>query len=65
MYAHGLGLAVHPYTLRVDSLPSGATSIDEVHRALFGVVRADGVFTDFPDLTVAYLQAQQSLEQAP
>ena len=62
--AHALGLAVHPYTLRIDSLPGGATGIDEVHRALFGVVRVDGVFTDFPDLTVAYLQAQNLAEQA-
>ncbi len=63
--AHALGLAVHPYTLRVDSLPPGAASLGEVHRALFEVVRADGVFTDFPDLTLAYLNARDGAGHGP
>lgn len=57
--AQALGLAVHPYTLRADSLPPGAGDLDEVHRVLFGVLGADGVFTDFPDLTIAYVGTRE------
>jgi glycerophosphoryl diester phosphodiesterase len=56
--AHAAGLKVHPYTLRADDLPGFATSPDEVHRALFGEAKADGLFSDFPDLTVRWLQSR-------
>lgn len=50
------GLLVHPYTLRADQLSAGAQSLDALHKALFIDARVDGVFTDFPDLTVEYLK---------
>jgi glycerophosphoryl diester phosphodiesterase len=53
--AHAAGLAVHPYTFRADQLPQHAPDSDEVHRALFEVAGADGLFTDFPDITLAAL----------
>lgn len=55
--AHAAGLAVHPYTVRADGLPAGPASLDALHEALFGVAGVDGVFTDFPDRTRAYLDA--------
>ncbi|MBL9207153.1 MAG: glycerophosphodiester phosphodiesterase [Opitutaceae bacterium] len=54
--AHAAGLLVHPYTVRRDELPKGCGSLDALHQALFQEARVDGVFTDFPDLTRAWLQ---------
>ncbi|RLQ23450.1 glycerophosphodiester phosphodiesterase [Seongchinamella sediminis] len=48
-------LLVHPYTLRSDQLPEGVTHPDQLHQALFQQAGVDGLFTDFPDLTRAYL----------
>ena len=53
--AHAAGLAVHPYTFRVDALPPGAPDDAAVHRALFALAGVDGVFTDFPDRTLELL----------
>jgi glycerophosphoryl diester phosphodiesterase len=53
--AHAAGLAVHPYTLRRDDLPPGAASFEELLDLVFAGAGADGAFTDFPDLVVAYL----------
>jgi glycerophosphoryl diester phosphodiesterase len=53
--AHAVGLAVHAYTLRVDELPEHCTSVDSAHRALFDEAEIDGLFTDFPDVTRAFL----------
>jgi glycerophosphoryl diester phosphodiesterase len=53
--AHAAGLAVHPYTFRVDQLPPGAPDAEAVHRALFERAGVDGVFTDFPDRTLRWL----------
>jgi glycerophosphoryl diester phosphodiesterase len=53
--AHAAGLAVHPYTFRADALPPGVASFDALLK-LFLDLRVDGVFTDHPDLAVAYLQ---------
>lgn len=52
--AHEAKLIVHPYTVRRDELPKGCASVDELHAALFTAARADGVFTDFSDLTLAW-----------
>lgn len=53
--AHAAGLAVHPYTLRIDQLPPHAPDADAVHHALFAVAGCDGVFTDFTDRTLDWL----------
>lgn len=53
-------LLVHPYTLRRDQLPEGVDNVDQLHRALFELAGVDGLFTDFPDLTGAYLKSRRS-----
>jgi glycerophosphoryl diester phosphodiesterase len=53
-WAHETGLKVHPYTLRKDSLPKGLT-YDEVCNDLFKKAKVDGMFTDYPDLGVKYI----------
>lgn len=55
--AHGAGLAVHPYTLRRDELPKNCPSFEALHVALFREARVDGIFSDFTDVTVAWLKA--------
>jgi glycerophosphoryl diester phosphodiesterase len=54
--AHSLGLEVHPYTLRVDDLPKGISSTEELMRLLFDEAKVDALFTDFPDVTVNWLK---------
>ncbi len=56
--AHARGLAVHPYTFRADELPPGVNSFEELHRLFFETLGIDGVFSDFPDRTRAYLDEQ-------
>jgi glycerophosphoryl diester phosphodiesterase len=55
--AHAAGLAVHPYTLRRDDLPKNCPSFEALHAAVFKEARVDGIFSDFTDLTVAWLKA--------
>lgn len=56
--AHAAGLAVHPYTLRKDDLPEGIDDFTALLELLLHRVGVDGVFTDFPDLMVDFLNAQ-------
>jgi glycerophosphoryl diester phosphodiesterase len=55
--AHAAGLVVHPYTARSDALPKHCPSMAALHAALFREAKADGVFTDFPDRTKAWIDA--------
>ena len=55
--AHALKLAVHPYTVRADDLPKYARSLDDLHRILLVEAKVDGVFTDLPDRTAAFVRA--------
>lgn len=55
--AHAAGLQVHPYTLRIDDLPKGANSPDDVLDLLFTKAKVDGLFTDFPDAARHWLAA--------
>ncbi len=48
------GLLIHPYTLRIDSLPPNAPGTAAVLDALFRRVKVDGLFSDFPDVVVRY-----------
>jgi glycerophosphoryl diester phosphodiesterase len=57
--AHAEKLAVHPYTIRRDDLPKNCPSLDALHAALFREAGIDGVFTDFTDLTVAWLRTPE------
>ena len=53
--AKAAGLYVHPYTARADALPKWANSYDELLAVLFDKAKVDGIFTDFPDLGVAFV----------
>lgn len=57
--AHAAGLAVHAYTLRCDALPPFASSAEEALRILCDEAGIDGVFTDFPDVVVAWRAARR------
>lgn len=50
-------LALHPYTVRADDLPKECPSLEALHAALFRELKVEGVFTDFPDQTAAWLKA--------
>jgi len=56
--AHDSGLVVHPYTFRRDQLPAFAADYDELLEIFLDDIGVDGVFTDFPDLTVEYLESK-------
>jgi len=55
--AHELGLVVHPYTFRRDLLPAYAADYGELLGIFLDDIGVDGVFTDFPDLTVEYIES--------
>ncbi|WP_199271701.1 glycerophosphodiester phosphodiesterase [Paraglaciecola sp. L3A3] len=52
--AHQAGLTVHPYTFRQDDLPKNI-SANQLLDILFKQLKVDGVFSDFPDTVVKYL----------
>jgi glycerophosphoryl diester phosphodiesterase len=54
--AHRLGLQVHPYTLRKEELAS--FDLDAVMHLLFNEIQIDGIFTDFSDTVVEFLNQQ-------
>jgi len=58
--AHAAHLVVHPYTLRADELPKWASSMEDALRILFGEAGIDGLFTDFPDQAVQWLNRQST-----
>jgi glycerophosphoryl diester phosphodiesterase len=47
---------VHPYTFRNDALPDGFSSIEGLFDFMIEGLAIDGLFTDFPDAAVRYLQ---------
>lgn len=54
--AHARDLLVHPYTFRRDELPAGIDDFGELLDIFIRQAGVDGLFTDFPDLVVDYLQ---------
>lgn len=52
--AQRLGLIVHPYTHRRDSLPEGFTTDEQLYNFLFNNLRVDGLFSDFGDHALNY-----------
>ena len=56
--AHEAGLKVHPYTYRLDpgQLPDYADNFEELLRRHFQDADVDGVFTDFPDRAIKFLE---------
>ena len=59
--AHAAGLQVHPYTYRMDAgqVPSYAEDFEDLLRLHYFEADVDGLFTDFPDRAVRFLQANQ------
>ena len=53
--ARAAGLEIHPYTFRADALPPGFLDFDELMRFFVEDLDVDGLFTDFPDKTAAFL----------
>ncbi|GHB73142.1 glycerophosphodiester phosphodiesterase [Psychrosphaera saromensis] len=59
--AHKAGLVVHPYTFRADSgrIPEYAQDFDDLLKIFYFDIGVDGVFTDFPDKAVQFLQTRR------
>ncbi|CNB86431.1 glycerophosphodiester phosphodiesterase [Yersinia ruckeri] len=56
--AHASNMMVHPYTIRADALPKYATDVNQLYDIIYNQAKVDGVFTDFPDKGVQFLQKQ-------
>nr|BAL46118.1 glycerophosphodiester phosphodiesterase [Borrelia sp. tAG85]BAL46127.1 glycerophosphodiester phosphodiesterase [Borrelia sp. tAG446M]BAL46128.1 glycerophosphodiester phosphodiesterase [Borrelia sp. tAG447M]BAL46136.1 glycerophosphodiester phosphodiesterase [Borrelia sp. tAG463M] len=54
--AHKHKMEVHPYTMRIDALPSYAKNANELLNLLFNKAKVDGVFTDFPDVVLGFIR---------
>lgn len=61
--AHEVGLTVHAYTLRADRLPDGLGDFEAALEFLVGQAGIDGLFTDFPDRVIKWLETRQEAEQ--
>ena len=57
--AHASHLQVHPYTVRADQLPEYATNVNQLYDLLYNQAGVDGLFTDFPDKAVQFLDAKR------
>jgi glycerophosphoryl diester phosphodiesterase len=59
--AHNAGLIVHPYTFRLDPgyIPQYASDFDELLDIFYFQIGVDGVFTDFPDRAVEFLEKME------
>lgn len=53
--AHQNQMTVHPYTVRADQLPDYATDVNQLYDILYNKAGVDGLFTDFPDKAVMFL----------
>jgi glycerophosphoryl diester phosphodiesterase len=58
--AHANGMQVHPYTFRLDEgqVPGYADSFEEMLDLFYFRAGVDGLFTDFPDRAVRFLEAR-------
>nr|BAL46113.1 glycerophosphodiester phosphodiesterase [Borrelia sp. tAG17M]BAL46114.1 glycerophosphodiester phosphodiesterase [Borrelia sp. tAG21]BAL46115.1 glycerophosphodiester phosphodiesterase [Borrelia sp. tAG23]BAL46116.1 glycerophosphodiester phosphodiesterase [Borrelia sp. tAG24]BAL46121.1 glycerophosphodiester phosphodiesterase [Borrelia sp. tAG114]BAL46122.1 glycerophosphodiester phosphodiesterase [Borrelia sp. tAG158M]BAL46123.1 glycerophosphodiester phosphodiesterase [Borrelia sp. tAG166M]B len=54
--AHKHKMEVHPYTMRIDALPSYVKNANELLNLLFNKAKVDGVFTDFPDAVLGFIR---------
>ncbi len=54
--AKNAGLLVHPYTFRVDDMPPGFATFEDLVQFFIRDVGVDGLFTDFPDKVVSLLK---------
>ena len=53
-------LLIHSYTFRADILPEYVSNFDELLDIFLNEVGVDGIFTDFPDLVVSYLESNSA-----
>tara|TARA_B100000965_G_scaffold368799_1_gene355719 strand:+ start:842 stop:1771 length:930 start_codon:yes stop_codon:yes gene_type:complete len=53
-YARQNNLLIHPYTIRKDSIPLDFKNFEEMVKWFINILKADGIFTDFVDLTKIY-----------
>ena len=53
-------LLIHSYTFRADRLPEYVSNFDELLDIFLNEVGVDGIFTDFPDLVVSYLESNSA-----
>lgn len=56
-WAHDDGLQVHTWTMRADSLPEKYSDFTEELNQFYFVYGVDGLFTDFTDRAVSFLQS--------
>ncbi len=56
--AKALGLQVIPYTFRADNLPAYVADFEELLEVFLIDAQVEGVFTDFPDLVVQFLETR-------
>ncbi|APR65273.1 glycerophosphoryl diester phosphodiesterase [Borrelia anserina Es] len=54
--AHKYNMEVHPYTFRIDELPSYVKDANELLDLLFNKAKIDGIFTDFTDTVVQFIK---------
>lgn len=48
----------HPYTIRKDALPKFVDNVDELYNTILYQANATGLFTDFPDLGVHFVESK-------
>lgn len=56
--AHQSKMVVHPYTVRADQLPDYTTDVNQLYDILYNKAGVDGLFTDFPDKAVKFLNKE-------
>ncbi|WP_039058744.1 glycerophosphodiester phosphodiesterase [Enterobacter sp. Bisph1] len=57
--AHASHLQVHPFTVRADQLPPYASDVNQLYKVLYQQADVEGLFTDFPDKAVRFLNKSE------
>jgi len=57
-WAHQRGLVLHPWTFRADQLPEQYSTLDDELDQFYNIYGIDGLFTDFTDQAVQFLQTE-------
>lgn len=57
-YIEASGMECHPYTVRKDALPDFFDNVNQMYETLLYKANATGLFTDFPDLGVKYVESK-------
>jgi ATP-dependent Zn protease len=51
-----LGLALYPFTFRIDKMPNYTKNYDELLDVYVNTLNVDGIFTDFTDMTYKFIE---------